>query len=306
MAIMAIRTALPHDMPRPPQVTPDMQEESPLARCIEEASLNAWPALQQVFLDGWILRFSKGFTKRANSIVPLYPSSHPDGATEHTKDRALHHVKEKIRYCENLYAREQLQTVFRLTSISQGNTTPVATHPANPALSASMDLRAALSLDEILSARGYRVAEPSLVLSKVLQAQPLLANLKLLALKDWLSVYCELTGMPEPARTLHNIILQSIAGECAFAVLYMDERPVACGLGVVERELVGLFDIFTHSDQRNQGHGAALVQGLLAWAVQQGAERAYLQMVAENKPAAALYESLGFSEIYRYWYRIGT
>ncbi len=306
MAIMAIRTALPHDMPRPSQVTADMQEESQLARRIEEASLNAWPALQQVFLDSWVLRFSTGFTKRANSIVPLYPSSHPDSTTDSATDSALHHVKEKIRYCENLYAREQLQTVFRLTSISHGQATPVATHPANSAPAASEPVRSALSLDEILSLRGYRLDETSLVLSKALQVQPLLTNLKLLSLKDWLSVYCELTGMPEPARTLHNIILQSIAGECAFAVLYTDEHPVACGLGVIERELVGLFDIFTHPDQRNHGYGTDVVQGLLAWAAQQGAQRAYLQMVAENKPAAALYESLGFSEIYRYWYRIGT
>jgi len=82
--------------------------------------------------------------------------------------------------------------------------------------------------------------------------------------------------------------------------------PVACGLAVVERELVGLFDIFTRADARNAGHGAAIVQGLLAWAATGGATRAYLQMVEENTAAAALYRGLGFDEIYRYWYRIGA
>ena len=112
--------------------------------------------------------------------------------------------------------------------------------------------------------------------------------------------------MPEPARSLHGLILQSIAGECGFAALKVGEQAVACGLAVVERELVGLFDIFTHPDARNAGHGASIVKGLLAWAASRGAKRAYLQMVQDNSAATALYDSLGFSEIYRYWYRIGS
>ncbi len=46
-----------------------------LKQRIEKVSLNSWPALQQILFDGWILRFSEGYTKRANSVNPLFASS---------------------------------------------------------------------------------------------------------------------------------------------------------------------------------------------------------------------------------------
>lgn len=42
---------------------------------IEELSLNAWPSLQTIVYDGWILRFAEGYTRRSNSINPIYLST---------------------------------------------------------------------------------------------------------------------------------------------------------------------------------------------------------------------------------------
>jgi len=41
-------------------------------RSVEERSLNAWPSLHQMLYDGWVLRFSNGYTRRANSVSPIY------------------------------------------------------------------------------------------------------------------------------------------------------------------------------------------------------------------------------------------
>ncbi len=268
-------------MDQPLEQPPPESSESPrLARRIEEASLNAWPALQQVFMDGWVLRFSRGFTKRSNSIVPLYPALDDPSAAADRQGLA-----EKIRYCENLYAREQLQTVFRLTSIPGSG---------------------AQALDAELASRGYELTDRSLVLTAPLENSGHAAEIELKSLERWLAAYCELTGMPEPARSLHGLILNSIAGDCGFGVVSIDGQPVACGLAVVERELVGLFDIYTSAVHRHAGHGRTIVAGLLAWAAERGAERAYLQMVADNTAARALYTGLGFGEIYHYWYRVST
>jgi hypothetical protein len=119
-------------------------EPHALTRRVEEASLNAWPAMRQVLLDGWLLRFSKGFTKRANCIVPLYPSLGSSAGSNA--------LEEKVRYCENLYAREQLQTIFRLTSLH--------------AQSVQGDVH------QLLDTRGYETTEDTLVLIVPIAQRP--------------------------------------------------------------------------------------------------------------------------------------
>jgi len=39
-----------------------------LVRLYEELSANAHPALKTIIYDGWILRFSDGYTNRSNSV----------------------------------------------------------------------------------------------------------------------------------------------------------------------------------------------------------------------------------------------
>jgi ribosomal protein S18 acetylase RimI-like enzyme len=244
----------------------------PDPRRVEEASLNAWPALDQLLLDGWVLRFARGFTKRANSVVPLYASRRP--------------AAEKIRFCENLYARERLATIFRLTSLDDRG-----------------------ELDGLLAARGYRRADDTLVLARPLDAhapESTGAALTFLAQADWLRCYLEIAESPPETAPLHAAVLKAIRMPCALAALADPHvaAQVACGLGVLENELLGLFDIATHRDHRRRGHGERLVAGLLHWGARAGAGTAYLQVLESNERALRLYQRLGFGTLYRYWYRI--
>jgi hypothetical protein len=69
-------------------------------KVLEELSLNAWSTLQTKLYDGWILRFANGYTKRSNSINPIYHSTLQ--------------LQEKIEICENEYKKQNLPVVFNL------------------------------------------------------------------------------------------------------------------------------------------------------------------------------------------------
>lgn len=69
----------------------------------EELQMNALPSLQTILYDGWVLRFAKGYTNRANSVNPIYEGT-KDGPckTTHTFDEnwfeqycRLNHISER-------------------------------------------------------------------------------------------------------------------------------------------------------------------------------------------------------------------
>jgi N-acetylglutamate synthase len=240
-------------------------------RRIEEASLNAWPALQQMLYDGWLARFANGYTKRANSITPLYPA---------TED--LH---AKIAFCEQLYQARDLSVVFRLSSFA-----------APP------------DLDPLLAERGYRFADETLVLARPLATSiaPLAATPELhtLPLDEWLPIYSHLSGATASQERTHRSILEAILDQRLLYALKADGEIVACGVGVLEDTYFGLFDIVTAPAFRRRGYGTQLISGMLTWAAHHGSAYAYLQVVGANHAARHLYEHFGFEEAYRYWYRI--
>jgi len=239
-------------------------------RRIEEAAMNAWPALQQLLYDGWILRFAQGYTKRANSVNPLFES---------TLDLA-----EKVAVCENLYAERDLRPIFRL-----------------PAFCAPPEL------DHLLEARGYARIDTTLVqildLARATIPPPAL-SLEHQPLDAWLDTYYRVSSTAQEKRPRHRQILQAILPQRCLVALIDGGEPVACGVGVLERGYLGFFNIVTAPRFRNRGHATQLMAGILRWGQMCGGSLAYLQVMEENGAARRLYAKAGFREVYRYWYRV--
>lgn len=242
-----------------------------MIRTIEEHSLNAWPSLQTMFYDGWVLRFADGYTRRANSINPLYASQLE--------------VNEKIRECEAIYHGKGLPVVYKMTAANQPQ-----------------------DLDAVLAARGYQADAHTSVQTFDLQGldQPPVADALLTGelTEPWLATFFRMSNIAEKRAATLARILGAIAPNRRFASICAQGQVVACGMGVLDGGFLGLFDIVTDPHCRRQGHARRLLSSLLAWGRQEAAHTAYLQVMLNNEPALALYRKLGFAEQYRYWYRV--
>lgn len=251
------------------------KERIDLYKFIEEITLNTWPAEQSVLLNGWILRTAAGYTKRANSVNPLYGAEHCTAG-----------LGDQIKLAEQYYEQAGLKPVFKITPYTQ---------PVN--------------LDERLEELGYTIVEPSSV--KLLDLENLaIPDLRFTIqvseslTEEWLNVFSELTELSDKNRETLTRMLSASHLRQGYVLLYNNGTPTACGLGVIQNGCIGLYDIVTAPEYRRQGMAEQLLLALLHWGKSQGAMTSFLQVVQANAGASALYDKLGFKEIYQYWYRV--
>ena len=76
---------------------------------------------------------------------------------------------------------------------------------------------------------------------------------------------------------------------------------VAAARGVWQGSWLGVFAVAVRPEHRRQGHARAVLAALGDWGRAQGADRAYLQLRADNDAGRALYT--GMTCAYRYRYR---
>lgn len=247
-----------------------MGHRTDLIRRYEEFGLSAFPAVYTVYDDGWVLRFAGGYTRRSNSVNPIYPSSD--------------NLDEKIERCAALYRALGVRMVFKLTD---------AVQPPD--------------LDAQLARRGFEaegrtsVQTIDLVSLDFADLQPV--TIQAQRSDGWVADYARFNKI-DPARipTITRL-LDNMGLSAAYASIVEEGRVVAVGLGVAGQGCAGLFDIVTDAGQRKRGLGRRLVLNLLRWGRGQGAAQGFLQVVPQNTPAIRLYDSIGFREAYQYWYR---
>ena len=238
---------------------------------MEEISMNCWPALETILLDGWVLRFAGGATKRSNSVNPVYESSMP--------------VEDKIKICEEIYSSKNLKTVFKMT----GHTKTT-------------------DLDMILENMGYEkntIVSVQTLSVDTFNVEPFESKIISDEFKDdWADCFMDFAGIEQDQRPAYKEILRHVFLKKCFLTINLKGKPVCCGLGILDGRFLGIFDIAVSPEYRGWGFGRLAMEGILGWGKEQNANTAFLQVFHDNSLALKLYKKMGFQEIYQYWYRV--
>jgi len=243
----------------------------PATRLYEELSLNAFPALQTQFYDGWVLLFANGYSNRANSVNLLYPSTIS--------------LQTKIAECEKRYREHRLPVVFKLTDGADPN------------------------LDPILERQGYEIVHPTYVMTMELGDKEFSFSagdcvLTSHADEEWLDAYFTLGKYTDIVQTTTvRQIIKNVKNPIICGCIVKEGVSLACGMAVIERGYMLLLNVVVAEPHRGKGYGKEICESLLSAAKNAAAHTAYLQVMPENLKAMNLYAKLGYKKAYSYWYR---
>lgn len=241
-------------------------------KTIEDLSLNAWPSHQMELYDGWILRFSHFYTHRTNSVEQFGTSHLP--------------WREKIPYCEATYKRWGTPAIFKISPL------------------VSKDF------DYMLGNRNYSIQHTTDVMIMDLEKANLNAPtdeviVNQIIAREWIDSLFDLKGTTNAIhRAIVPTMYNAIAKEIICVSIQKQGVIVGTGLGILDRDYVGVYAIHVREDFRKKGMARSLCTCILKEGMKMGAKKAYLQVVVENSPAIGLYQSLGFQNFYTYWFRV--
>jgi len=231
---------------------------------LERVTAAGWPAPGLEHLGDWLLRAAGGWTNRGNSALAIGDPGRP--------------LVEAVDAVEAWYHARGLRPGVMVPS------------PVGGRVAAE------------LARRDWRPQPRVLVQAAELTAFARMepeVRLDPAPSEAWLAVVAGRKGsLPAAARHILTAVPQ-----VRFASVNRDDGAlVATARGAVadDGHWLGVSLVEVASTHRRQGLGRAVTAALGAWALDLGAERAYLQVEEHNTAAVALYGSLGFTTHHTY------
>ncbi|MEV7325775.1 GNAT family N-acetyltransferase [Streptomyces sp. NPDC093970] len=233
-------------------------------RELARVTARGWPSPENGRLGEWELRAAGGFTRRANSVLPLGDPGMP-------LDPALDAVR-------RWYAERGLPAYVQIATGAEGTQEPLAAELERRGWvrEVSAELWTGATAPVADRAEGAGV-----VLSRT-------------ADEAWLDRY-QRKGVTEVA-------LRVLTGGPSvwFATVPGEDAPAAIGRLVVDGRWAGFAAVEVDPALRRRGLAGEVMAALARRALEEGASAAWLQVEADNTPARALYTGLGFGAHHAY------
>ncbi|MFW3461956.1 GNAT family N-acetyltransferase [Streptomyces microflavus] len=238
-------------------------------RELAAVTARAWQPVESEPLGEWRLRAAGGFTRRANSALPLGDPGLPLGEAFGRVER-WYEERGLPAYIQTATGAEGTQETLCAELERHGWRREVTAEVRIAALAPVGDLDA-----DVTAVRLTR--EPD---------------------EAWLSRYQRFsTPGPHVLRVLGSgpaVWFATVAGEAGA------EAPAAIGRCVVDGRWAGFMAVEVAPEHRRRGLATSVMAALARRALDEGASAAWLQVEEDNEGARALYDGMGFAAHHRY------
>ncbi|MFE1552914.1 GNAT family N-acetyltransferase [Streptomyces sp. NPDC058718] len=234
---------------------------------LARATARAWQPVESEALGEWTLRAADGFTRRANSALPLGDPGVP--------------VAEALTRVREWYAARKLPAYVQTATGAEGTQELLCAeldrHGWRREISAQVQIGALAPIgDQDADVSGVR-------LSRTVD-------------EAWLGRY-QRFGQPSPAV---RPVLTSGPSVWFASVAGTGEVPAAIGRCVVDGRWAGFMAVEVDPAFRRRGLATTVMTALARQALDEGASAAWLQVEADNDGARALYDGMGFAVHHHY------
>ena len=232
---------------------------------LDELAADAWPPLEQQHVEGWRLRAARSTTGMA--VTKRANSALP-----------LDPSRRPLGDVDHFYRARGLASRIQVSDAA---------------------------LDRTLVDLGWVGADDTIVMTGPLSGLPATTGVVVRRTPDdaWLDCWWSVDGRGGNAeKAVAREQLGRIRAPAAYASVRFDGSTMAVARGVAARGWLGVFAVAVLPEHRRSGLGRMVTLALAQWAQGQGASAAYLQVLASNTGARALYSGLGLAPSYCYRY----
>ena len=238
-------------------------------RRLEALGFKSFPSDLTYFDGTWAIRETAGHAaRRINSVTPVDPNDHGD-------------MENRIHAVSKRFSKIKKDAVFRITPLAPRK------------LIEWFETSAWISRDESMVMR--------LDLEKIDFGAPQ-DQTSLSDIESWVKVFLRLSEKSNQSYQPSIDVISSIPLFQNLFVQIVEDNEVCALRTVQDGEFVGIFDVVTDHNFRRRGHARYMLESILMLVKAQKAKFAWLQVEVENVAAVALYQKLGFQEVYRYEY----